>query len=957
VLRIFLPTIIAIALFLIAFWIFILPSFENTLLDRKREMIKELTNSALSILRSYERDERNGLYTREEAQNLAISRIETLRYGPEGKDYFWIQDLEPKMVMHPYRPDLNGQDLSDFADPRGAKIFVEFASQVKRSGEGYIDYVWQWKDDPTRLEPKESYVKGFAPWGWIIGTGIYTDDVGQEIARIEQNLIFTSLGISGAIILLLLFVLQQSLRIEKERQKVLDNLRESTDRYHALVEVTTEGTLLVLEGHCRYANPTFLSLLGYTSHQMEFLELTDLLPKGAENSLLWDTVLAREGAPSFPGKPIEGFLKRIDGTLVECVLTLNPIEYDDQEGFILLAKDVTRQPESVTMSGLAEASETFPIGLFRARAVRRGVFLAINSYGRTLLAQVSMDETQQPALADLFSDPEEYQEFFHSLASSNNMLEHILHLETVDATARFVSLSARMILDESGQPEFITGFLRDVTDSQKLEAEREALVTRLQSSLLFLHEPLSTLGRDVVFCPMETTIQQLSKTLTARNASAALVSGGNMSVVGIVTDHDLRARVLAEDLDVQSPIYTIMTAPVSRISETALVYEALIRMEENRVRYLAVEGQGGEIINLIDNKSLIQYQRFAPIVLSREILRANTAEEVAAYSGRTNPLVKSVLASSAQPRHATQLLAAISDAATTRLIQLAIEKIGDPPVPFAFITMGSHGRQEQTLVTDQDNGIIYHGMPDQDPNTTRDYFLRLGNLVCDGLDRAGYPYCRGNIMANNPRWCRSIGEWQAGFDEWVRKSEPQEVMEFTISLDFRIVFGDETLTRQLREHIQANLLDVPAFYYQLAQNAVQFKPPFRLLGNVYLSGGSSDNPGDIDLKDALMPVISFARLYALRHQINQTHTIDRLIALSQKNLLQRSSLEEITTAYDFLMRLRFQNQISCWEAGKPINNNIHPAKLGHIQQELLKQAFAQIAAIQKKISYDFLGGI
>jgi signal transduction histidine kinase len=246
-------------LFLVAIWGIILPSFEQTLLERKREMIRELTNSAWSILASYERDEQNGLLTREEAQALAITRVESLRYGPEGKDYFWIQDLQPRMIMHPYRPDLNGQDVSDFTDPRGAPIFVEFAKLVQREGEGYVDYVWQWKDDPERLEPKESYVKGFAPWGWAIGTGIYTDDVRSEIVRIERSLVNTALAISGAVVLLLVFVLQQSLRIERERQEVLDTLRESTERYHSLVEATTEGTLLILDERCRYANPTFLN--------------------------------------------------------------------------------------------------------------------------------------------------------------------------------------------------------------------------------------------------------------------------------------------------------------------------------------------------------------------------------------------------------------------------------------------------------------------------------------------------------------------------------------------------------------------------------------------------------------------------------------------------------------------------------------------------------------------------
>ncbi|RPH97139.1 MAG: PHP domain-containing protein, partial [Calditrichaeota bacterium] len=132
VLRIFLPTLFAILLFLTAIWGFMLPSFEQSLLERKRELIHELTNSAWSILASYERDVQHGLVTREQAQAMASARIEALRYGPEGKDYFWIQDMEPRMIMHPYRSELNGKELHNFTDPRGIRIFVEFADRVRR---------------------------------------------------------------------------------------------------------------------------------------------------------------------------------------------------------------------------------------------------------------------------------------------------------------------------------------------------------------------------------------------------------------------------------------------------------------------------------------------------------------------------------------------------------------------------------------------------------------------------------------------------------------------------------------------------------------------------------------------------------------------------------------------------------------------------------------------------------
>jgi PAS domain S-box-containing protein len=957
VLRIFLPTFIAIALFLGALWGFVLPSFEQTLLDRKREMIRELTNSAWSILASYQRDEQNGVLTREQAQELAITRVEALRYGPEGKDYFWIQDMQPRMIMHPYRADLNGQDLVNFTDPRGVHIFVEFAALVQREGEGYIDYVWQWKDDPQRLEPKESYVKGFAPWGWIIGTGIYIDDVNQEIARIEQSLTNTSLAISGAIVLLLLFVLQQSLGIEKERQEVVDNLRESTERYHTLVEATTEGTLLVLDDRCRYANPTFLNMLGYTARQLEFLELADLLPRETDNATIWERFQGMNSEQVAVGEALEGCLMRIDGSLVECILTLNPILYAGQRGFILLAKDIARQPASVSNDGLALAALSMPVGIFRARAARRGVFLEINPIARSLLPHLPVAEVSQPALADFFSDPSEYEQVFQTLLTAGELKNHILHVETSDATARFISLSARLVRDAHDQPAYISGLLEDVTTTRKNEAGREALIEKLQASLLFLHEPIVNLGRDVVICMMDTSIEELSRLMTARQVTAALVASETATIIGIVTDHDLRARVLAENIELSAPIHTIMSAPLTKISENALIYEALMRMEEKGVRHLAVEGQNGQIVSVIDSKSLIQFQRYGPIVLSREIARAKTPDEVAQCCERTSPLVKALMDSSARPRHVTNMLASICDAATERLIQLAVDDLGPPPAAFAFIAMGSQGRQEQTLLTDQDNGILFSPTAHADQEKVKDYFLRLGTQVCDGLNRAGYPFCRGQVMANNPRWCRSLPDWLSGFDEWVQKSEPQEIIDLSIFFDFRTVYGDADLMHELRRHIHAALLDEPAFFHHLAQNALTFKPPFRLLGNIYLSGGATEHTGEINLKDAMMPMVSFARLYALRHQINQTHTLERIEALSERNIILSSSRDEITTAYDILMQLRLQNQLAAIQAGRPPQNIIHPGKLGYIQQELLKQAFAQIAAVQKKVSYDFLGGM
>ncbi len=694
ILRIFLPTFIAITLFLSAIWVFVLPSFENTLLDRKREMIRELTNSALSILTSYYNEEQAGTLTRAEAQALAIDRVKSLRYGDEGKDYFWIQDLKPTMIMHPYLPELDGEVLLDYKDARGVRIFVEFSNLVQREGEGYIDYVWQWKDDPDRLEPKESFVKLFQPWNWIIGTGIYTDDVNLEIARIEKEITTTSVIVSVVIILLLLYVLQQSLQIEKDRQEVLDDLKESTDRYHSVIESMTEGTLLVIDNRCRYANSTFINMIGYSEIQLPLLDLDDILPRCIENQAIWDVLDRDDFTNLTSGSNVDGYLQNKEGRFVDCLLMLNPIQYANQNGFLLLARDIAvHQVGSSNSDGLANAVKKIEVGVFKARAVRRGAILEINPAGFAMLPPECKSDGAQPCLADLFHDSTDYDQFMNELRLKGQINDYLLHLHTENMETMTVSLSATLELDDSGQPHLISGLLTDVTRTHKLLAENEAQINKLQSSLLFFHEPLSKFDRSILTCDMHTTISQLARNLSQQNLSAALISSEKGEILGIVTDQDLRERVLAKKLDTSLPAYSVMTSPVVKISESAMIYEAMIKMEENGLRHLAVEDESGKIVNLLDMKMLAQFPRYGAYVLSHEITRAANIEELANLNQRKYKVVKVMLDSSRNVRHATSILSSIHDSINGTNHSMGIGRIRSPARP---ICIHRHGKSRQT---------------------------------------------------------------------------------------------------------------------------------------------------------------------------------------------------------------------------------------------------------------------
>ena len=172
-----LPVGLTIFLFMWVAFYMVIPTLQNNLMESRKEMTRELTNTVWALLKNYEQKVRAGKLSLEEAQQQALSQIRVIQYGPEQKDYFWVNDMHSRMIMHPYRTDLEGQDLTDFRDENGVYLFREFVKTVQEDGQGYVEYLWQWHDDPSRIVSKLSFVKGFEPWGWIIGTGIYIDDV------------------------------------------------------------------------------------------------------------------------------------------------------------------------------------------------------------------------------------------------------------------------------------------------------------------------------------------------------------------------------------------------------------------------------------------------------------------------------------------------------------------------------------------------------------------------------------------------------------------------------------------------------------------------------------------------------------------------------------------------------------------------------------------------------------
>ncbi|MCK4981211.1 MAG: cache domain-containing protein, partial [Candidatus Delongbacteria bacterium] len=295
--------------------------------------------------------------TREEAQEKSIIEIEAMRYGDENKDYFWITDMQPNMVMHPYRTDLKGQDLSDFKDvmnKSGKYLFVEFVKIVKAQKEGYVEYLWQWKDDQTRVVPKLSFVKGIPEWKWIIGTGVYIDDVEDEIALLTKNIMIIFSIIAGVLILILSYVIFQSRRINNDLLQAEAGLTEAKDRYRALVEASNEGHILEVEGENVYSNFTLQKMLGYSGKEISSMKTVDfLVPDSKVNEYGIKHLKKLSSGKTMSGE-FEAQVLTKTGETLDVVITTTRTFFLKKKGHVISIRKILRKKSndlSVSYSG------------------------------------------------------------------------------------------------------------------------------------------------------------------------------------------------------------------------------------------------------------------------------------------------------------------------------------------------------------------------------------------------------------------------------------------------------------------------------------------------------------------------------------------------------------------------------------------------------------------------------
>lgn len=470
------------------------------------------------------------------------------------------------------------------------------------------------------------------------------------------------------------------------------------------------------------------------------------------------------------------------------------------------------------------------------------------------------------------------------------------------------------------------------------ERHRALSLATTQVSNLLTGPPIS--------CPPDTTIRDAARQMRARNISSlAVVEDGALR--GIVTTTDLSHRVVAEAIDGALPVTTIMTPDPITLPPDALASDVLHIMHERHIGHLPIS-EHGKLIGMVTQTDLTRLQAVTSAQFVSDIAHARTPEGMSRTTAQIPQLLVQLVASGNRHEVVTRLITDIADAATRRLLKLAEDKLGPPPVPYAWLACGSQGRREQTGVSDQDNCII---IDDRAADGDMAYFERLAEFVCDGLNTCGYVYCPGDMMASNPRWRQPLRVWRQYFDGWIAKPSPESQMLASVMFDLRVIGGTTDLFTGLQQDTLRRAAANSIFVAHMVSNAMKHMPPLGLLRG-FATIRSGEHKNAIDLKhNGVVPVTDLARVYALQGQLATVNTRARLDAAARANVLSKTGASDLTDAYDLIAQTRLEHQANRVRRGLAPDNFLTPGDLSDFERSHLRDAFVVIKTLQSAIGH------
>src|SRR5699024_4766400 len=464
-------------------------------------------------------------------------------------------------------------------------------------------------------------------------------------------------------------------------------------------------------------------------------------------------------------------------------------------------------------------------------------------------------------------------------------------------------------------------------------------------SELVLREPVTGSGE----LPIRDAVRLMHE---QQVGSLPIVNEANFPV-GIFTLRDLRTVIASQAHELEQPVSTVMTANPTYLSPRHTAFDAAVAMTEQHIAHLCIVEQG-RLVGMISERDLFALQRMDLVHLARTLRNAPTVESLVMMRADVEQLVERMTAQGASPEQLTHLITLLNDHTVCRVIELVLEHHGKPTTPFTWIVFGSEARQEQTLHTDQDNGMLFIANGAEEAAHIRAELLPLAKKINEALHACGFTWCPGDIMASNPALCLSFDEWRKRFASLVRNSTPEDLLYSTIYFDVRGIWGDVEQVERLRAHLLNETQENKSFQRFLAQNALQHKPPVGGLFRDFSLAKKGEHKNTIDLKiQGLTPFVDGMRVLALAHGVAAVNTLERLRVLMDMEVIDRLDGEAYEEAYHFIQLLRMQGHYNQARCGENYSNRISPHKLNNLDKRILRESLRQAQRLQSSLMFRY----
>jgi CBS domain-containing protein len=486
-----------------------------------------------------------------------------------------------------------------------------------------------------------------------------------------------------------------------------------------------------------------------------------------------------------------------------------------------------------------------------------------------------------------------------------------------------------------------------------LALSRKAQRSAFASQALAEQSMESSLGslprRALVACPPGTALIDVLQLMQRRHIGSVLVLDAAGAAQGIFTRHDVLERVALAASPMDTPIERLMTQPVHTLDAAHSVQDAVLLMSRHGVRHVPVT-EHGRVVSMVSERDLFAMQWLSARRLGSRLREAADAQELIAVAPDIRRLARALMAQGLSARALTELVSRLNDVLTQRLVQLAAQDQGLDLARACWLAFGSEGRSEQTIATDQDNGLVFAS---DRPDADRGAWLALGQRVNDALDACGYPLCQGGIMAGRPDCCLSTDEWIERFGRWIEQGAPEDLLKASIFFDFRALAGAAALADPMREFVRRRAAQLPRFSRQLAQNALRNAP--RLNWRGALDPQREGEHEWIDLKlNGTMIFVDAARLYALAQGIDATATRARFEAAAAGMRVEPRECQTWIVAFEFLQMLRLRAQCAEPAPAGDNPNRLDLRTLNDIDRRILKESFRAAQRLQQRITLDYM---